>query len=143
MFFDLELAMAALPEMGERTRRALRRLLPGRVSVLVPNPARRFPLACGSDQATLGLRVPGVPQLAGVQRPVLQSSANLAGGPDPRRLDEVPDPIRAAADLVIDRGDLPGTPSTVVDLRRYEEEGDWAVIRRGAVRDEELAAALG
>ena len=30
MFFDLSLALAALPELGERTRNALTRLLPGR-----------------------------------------------------------------------------------------------------------------
>ena len=49
MFFDLELALSALPELGERLREALRRLLPGSVTALVPNPARRFPLACGGD----------------------------------------------------------------------------------------------
>ena len=47
---------------------------------------------------------------------MLQSSANLAGGRDPRTLDEVPAAIRAGVDLEIDRGPLPGTPSTVVDL---------------------------
>ncbi len=111
--------------------------------MLVPNPARRFVLACGADPGTLGLRVPDVPRLAGVRRPVLQSSANRAGGPDPRRLDEVPELIRSAADLVIDGGELPGAPSTVVDLTRYEETGGWDVIRAGAVADDELERALG
>ena len=63
-------------------------LLPGGVTLLLPNPERRFPLACTTDPETLGLRVPF---LAPVGRPVLQSSANLAGGPDARRLDEVPE----------------------------------------------------
>ena len=143
MFFDLELALEAVPELGGRTREAMRRLLPGAVALLVPNPAGRFPLACGSDQATLGVRVPVVPRLSGVRWPVLQSSANRAGGPDPRRLDEVPELIRAAADLVIDGGELPGTPSTVVDLRRYEEHGSWRLVRSGAVGEEELRAVLG
>ena len=73
---------------------------------------------------------------------MLQSSANRAGDADPRRLEEVPELIRAAADLLIDGGELPGTPSTVVDLRRYEDEGAWSVIRAGAVAEEELASAL-
>ena len=30
-------------------------------------------------------------------------------------------------------GTLPGTPSTVVDLRAYEDDGLWAVLRDGAV----------
>ena len=84
MFFDRELALAALPELGPATVAALERLLPGPVTVLLPNPAGRFPLACGGDPRTLGLRVVEVPALAGVRWPVLQSSANLAGGPDPR-----------------------------------------------------------
>jgi tRNA (cmo5U34)-methyltransferase len=112
------------------------------VSVLVPNPARRFALACGGDRSTLGIRVPRLPALAGVRRPVLQSSANRAGGPDPRRLEDVPALLRAAVDLVIDGGELPGTPSTVIDLRRYEEEGEWSVVRDGAVGERELTEAL-
>src|SRR4051794_10481447 len=60
MFFDPELALAALPELGERTRAALARLLPGGVTVLVPNQAGRFPLACGPDPTTLGVRVPAL-----------------------------------------------------------------------------------
>jgi len=142
MFFDLQAALAAMPALGERTRAAMRRLLPGGATLLVPNPSRRFALASGSDPDTLGVRVPAVPQLEGVARPVLQSSANRAGDADPRRLEEVPELIRAAADLLIDGGELPGTPSTVVDLRRYEDEGAWSVIRAGAVAEEELASAL-
>ena len=143
MFFALERALAALPELGPRTRSALRRVLPGRVGVLLPNPQRRFPLACGADPGTLGLRVPTVDLLAGVRRPVLQSSANCAGGTDPRRLQDVPELIRAGADLVLDGGELPGTPSTVVDLRQFENAGTWTVIRPGAVGERELDAALG
>jgi L-threonylcarbamoyladenylate synthase len=129
MFFALELALAALPELGPRTRALLERLLPGAVTLLLPNPRGRYPLA----GETLGLRVPDLPVLAGVRLPVLQSSANLAGGPDARRLDRVPNAIREGADLVLDGGELPGTPSTVVDLRGYEETGELAVVRAGAV----------
>jgi tRNA threonylcarbamoyl adenosine modification protein (Sua5/YciO/YrdC/YwlC family) len=142
MFFDRELALAALPELGERTRAALRRLLPGPVSVLLPNPERRFPLACGEDISVFGLRVPVVPVLAGVSWPVLQSSANLAGGPDARTLGDVPEVLRHGADLVIDGGELPGTPSTVVDLRSWEVSGAWSIVREGAISREDVAAAL-
>ena len=147
MFFDLEAALAATPEAGERTRTALRALLPGPITALVPNPARRFPLACGPDPETLGLRVPALPPalaaLAAVRWPVFQTSANDAGGPDARRLAEVPERIRDAADLVLDGGELPGTPSTVVDLRRYEREGHWTVVRPGAASEAQLRESLG
>jgi tRNA threonylcarbamoyl adenosine modification protein (Sua5/YciO/YrdC/YwlC family) len=142
MFFDLSLALEALPELGPRTREAITRLLPGAVGLLLPNPLGRYPLACGSDPSTLGLRVIDSERLRGVSWPVLQSSANRAGGPDPRRLDEVPDLIRQSADLVIDGGELPGTPSTIVDLRRYEEDFAWEVARAGAVSYDALGAAL-
>jgi L-threonylcarbamoyladenylate synthase len=142
MFFALEPALEALPELGNATREALARLLPGPVGTLLPNPARRFPLACGEDVSTLGLRVPAVQALAEVQVPVLQSSANRAGGPDPRTLAAAPQVLRAGVDLVIDGGELPGTPSTVVDLRSYEQDGSWSVVRAGAVSERALAEAL-
>ena len=146
MFFQLDLALAALPELGEATAGAVRRLLPGPFTLLVPNPARRFPLACGPDPATLGLRVPALPPavaaLRGVRWPVLQSSANRAGEPDARRLADVPEHIRRAADLVLDGGELPGTPSTVIDLRPYEASRDWAVVREGAATRDEVRSRL-
>jgi L-threonylcarbamoyladenylate synthase len=143
MFFALAPALAALgDDLGPRTRAALRRLLPGAVTLLLPNPSRRFALACGPDPATLGLRVPALDALAGVSVPVLQSSANLAGGPDARTLAAVPQPICDGADLVLGGGELPGTPSTVVDLRAYERDRTWAVVRGGAVGESELRASL-
>jgi L-threonylcarbamoyladenylate synthase len=146
MFFDLELALAALPELGERTRGALTRLLPGAVTVVLPNPARRYPLACGPVPERLGLRVPlltgPLAPLAAVSWPVLQSSANPSGGADARRLDDIDAGIRARVDMQLDGGELPGTPSTVVDLGEYEDTGDYAVLREGAVPAVEIAAAL-
>jgi L-threonylcarbamoyladenylate synthase len=142
MFFSLDRALAALPELGRRARTALERLLPGGVTLLLPNPRRRFPLACGPDPDTLGLRVPDVPALRGLGVPVLQSSANPSGGADARRLADVPERIRTGADLVLDGGELPGTPSTVVDLRRYEDTGEWAVLRAGFVATGAIATVL-
>jgi len=146
MFFQLDAALAALPELGERTRAAVERLLPGALTLLVPNPARRFPLACGPDPERLGVRVPlldaELAPLAAVAWPVLQSSANRAGGADPRRVADIDESVRAGADLVLDAGELPGTPSTVLDLSSYEDDGDWSVIREGAVPREALVRSL-
>jgi L-threonylcarbamoyladenylate synthase len=146
MFFQLDLALAALPALGESTRAALESLLPAGLTVLLPNPERRFPLACGPDPETLGLRVPALPPtlsaLRSVRWPVLQTSANIAGGSDARRLADVPDTIRQEVDLVLDGGTLPGTPSTVVDLRQFERTRDWRVLRDGAVPREHVRGAL-
>jgi L-threonylcarbamoyladenylate synthase len=146
MFFDRELAFAALPELGERTRSALERLLPGGVTLVLPNPARRYPLACGPVPERLGLRVPSLSgslePLAAARWPVLQSSANPSGGLEARRLSDIDERIRARVDMQLDGGELPGTPSSVVDLGSYEETGEWRVLREGAVPAQELAEKL-
>jgi L-threonylcarbamoyladenylate synthase len=138
MFFVPARLFAALPDLGDRERAALGALLPGPVTLLLGNPARRFPLAGGPGEGgadTLGVRVPAwSPPLAAlgtVSAPVLQSSANRSGEPDARRLLDVPASIRAGADLVLDGGELPGVPSTVLDLREYERRGEWQIVREG------------
>jgi L-threonylcarbamoyladenylate synthase len=142
MFFDRAAALAALPELDARTRAAAEALLPGGVTLLLPNPRGRWPQACGPDPGTLGLRVPDVPLLRAVAVPVLQSSANRSGGADARRLADVPPALREGADLALDGGELPGTPSTVVDLRRLAADGRWAVLREGAVAADAIATVL-
>ncbi len=146
LFFRLDDALQSLEELDRRTARAVGSLLPGPVTVLVPDPTGRFPGAGAGDPHTLGLRVPRLgPELAAledVRRPILQSSANEAGGADPRTLTEVPPAIRAGADVVLDGGELPGRASTLVDLRRYGASGEWDVLREAAVSRSDIAAAL-
>ena len=145
MFFDLELALHALPELPPATRDAVIRLLPGPVTVLLPNPSRRFPLACGPSPETLGLRVPrldgALAPLAEMRWPVLQTSANPSGGVEARRVQDVDPGIRDAVDVVLDAGQLPGVASTVVDLTRYEA-GEWSVVREGALSEAAVSAAI-
>lgn len=145
MWFDRDAALGALTELGPRTRAAFEQLTPGGVTLLVPNPRRRFPLAAGpaGEGGALGVRIPVVPVLQAVPLVVLQSSANHAGGPDARAVSEVPEAIRQGADLVLDAGPLPGTPSTVIDLQRYEDTGEWSILREGALPAGEVARALG
>jgi L-threonylcarbamoyladenylate synthase len=146
MFFDLELALAAVPKLGPRTEQALRALLPDAVTAIVPNPARRYPLACGPAPERLGLRVPrlegALAPLAALRWPVLQSSANRAGGADVRRLEDVEPAVAGGVDLALDGGELPGTASTVVDLGDYELDGAYVVLRSGALSENAVAAAL-
>lgn len=136
------LAMRELVEgLGPRTRKAAGALLPGPVTLVVSNPQRRYPLACREDPERLGVRLIGGP-LAGAMCPILQTSANLSGEPAPTRFAEVPDEILAAVDLAIDGGTLAGTPSTVVDLTVFDEDGKWSVLREGGLDRAELAALL-
>jgi L-threonylcarbamoyladenylate synthase len=134
---DVDILLELVPELPEPV---LRGLLPGRLTLIFPNPARRFPLLGGGE--TIGVRVPelhGPPQRI-VTRvgAVAATSANLHGGPDPKRLEDVPEQIRAAA-LLVDGGELPGTPSTVVDLTGPEP----VILREGAVPSAEVLARIG
>ena len=136
------LAMRELVEgLGSRTRQAVGALLPGPVTLVVANPRRRYPLACGEDAEQLGVRLIDGP-LDGAMCPVFQTSANLSGEPAPARLDEMKDEIIAAVDLAIDGGELTGLPSTVVDLTTFDESGEWSVLREGGLDRAKLAALL-
>ncbi len=167
MFFSLAAALAALPELGGQERAALEALLPGALTVLLPNREDRYPLACRplsprsgavgapaaeerpreGEAGALGLRVPLLPEpvaaLRAVDLPVMQSSANLSGGPEARRLSDIAPALLAGADLVLDGGELPGVASTVLDLREYEASGRWRIVREGPAGPAELGRVLG
>jgi L-threonylcarbamoyladenylate synthase len=147
MFFQLERALAALEELGERTREALRRLLPGPVTVVLPNPSRRYALAGGGD--TLGLRVPNLKAMEGRLGPlaearvaVLQTSANPSGGSDARRVSDLDTELVRGVDIVLDGGELSGTPSSVVDLTRFEQSQQWNMLRETALTRDQIGALL-
>jgi L-threonylcarbamoyladenylate synthase len=134
---EVEILLELVPELPDPVVRAL---LPGRLTLIFPNPERRFPLLSAHD--TLGVRVP---ELRGAARRIVTragavaaTSANLHGGLDPKRLDDVPAEIRDQA-VLVDGGELPGTPSTVVDLTGAEPK----ILREGAVLAAEVLERLG
>lgn len=127
-----------VPELRAHER-LLHGLLPGPYTLVLANPAGRLTWLSGAARDTIGVRVPS---LAGVARQLLEqvrvvaaTSANLHGGPDPRRLEDVPAEIRDAC-VAVDAGVLPGTPSTVLELTGPEPR----VLREGAVPAPEALA---
>jgi L-threonylcarbamoyladenylate synthase len=141
LFFSPLILRELLVDLGERSRAALAALLPGPVTVVVHNPAQRYPLACREDPERLGIRLIGGP-LEGLATPLFQTSANQTGAPAPARFGDVPGEIRAGADLAIDGGELAGSPSTVVDATGLELGGGWAILRQGGMAEDEVAARL-
>ena len=145
---EIELLFECVPELRGRSGTMVRALLPGPFTLILPNPGQRYSWITGSTPDRIGVRVPelvgpGAEVLARVGA-VVATSANVHGGPDPRRLEDVPVEIRAGAAAVVDGGELPGKPSTVLDLTGEEPE----VLREGAVPAEEaleraLAATVG
>jgi L-threonylcarbamoyladenylate synthase len=139
---DLDYLLECLPELRGRIGSLARLLLPGPVTLVVPNPARRFRWITGTNQDAIGIRVP---ELEGPGAEVLRrvgavvaTSANHPGDPDPGRLDDVPDELRAGAAAVVDGGQLPGTPSTVIDLTGVAPR----ILREGALPADEALGRL-
>jgi L-threonylcarbamoyladenylate synthase len=130
---DVDTVLDAVPELLGRAAVVARALLPGPYTLVLPNPARRFRWLSGSSPTTIGVRVPDLPDEARevVERAGLlaSTSANIHGGPDPRRLEDVPGEITSRAGALLDGGELPGTPSTVLDVTGLEP----VVLREGAV----------
>jgi L-threonylcarbamoyladenylate synthase len=130
-------ALAALvPELAGRE------VPRGPFTFVLPNPARRLPWLTGGRADTIGVRVPDVAgaaaELLARAGAVAATSANLHGGTDPRSLADVPHEILAAVGGALDGGELPGTPSTVVDLTGPEPR----VLREGAIPAAEALARL-
>ena len=132
LFASVDVLVERVSELPAAAVEAVRLLLPGPFTLIVENPARRYAWLNPQRPDAIGLRVPAV---TGAPRAVLEAlgavvatSANLPGGADPRRLEDVPPEIAAAVDVVIEGGELPGTPSTVVDLTGPEPR----VLREGA-----------
>jgi len=127
--------------LGPRARDAVGALLPGPVTLVVPNPEHRYPLACREDPERLGVRLIEGP-LAGAMTPIFQTSANRSGARAARSFEGIDPAVLAEADLAIDAGELIGAPSTVVDITRIDEDGSWEILREGAVSREEVDRGL-
>ena len=142
LFASVELLVAEVPELDDSSVAVARALLPGPLTLVLPNPARRFVWLNAERPEAIGVRVPA---LAGPGGDVLAAvgilvatSANLPGGPDPRRLADVPAELTGAVAAQLDGGALPGVPSTVVDVTG----GEPSVLREGAVAAAKVIARI-
>lgn len=137
---DVDTLFGKVPELRDQAS-LVRALLPARLTLILPNPAHRYDWLTGERHDAIGVRVP---ELEGAAREIVArvgavaaTSANLHGGPDPRRLDDIPEEIRGAA-VLVDGGELAGVPSTVVDLTGDEPE----ILREGAVLPADIFAQI-
>jgi L-threonylcarbamoyladenylate synthase len=135
----------ALPDVGaaadyvrlsDRERAFCERFLPGPVTVLLER-TDRVPNVLVAGRDRVGIRVPDHELSRNLARrvgPITATSANRSGEPSARRVEEIAPEVRERA-VVIDRGETPGTESTVVDVSTGE------IVRRGA-KAEEIEAWL-
>ncbi|HKB94561.1 MAG TPA: L-threonylcarbamoyladenylate synthase [Gaiellaceae bacterium] len=126
---SVDALVAAFPELD---RALVEEYLPGPYTLVVPNPQHRFLWLTGTNPGAIGVRVPDLPaethEVVSALGVVCATSANAAGGPNPRRVEDIPEEIRKACGAVVDVGELPGVPSTVLDLTG----GEPRVLREGA-----------
>jgi L-threonylcarbamoyladenylate synthase len=138
---ELDAVLVSVPEV-EPWAAVARELLPGPYTLVLPNPAERLPWLAGANSYSLGIRIPKLPEPAravlGQVGIVAATSANLHGQPDPGSLEDVPEEIVDAVAALVDAGELPGSPSTVVDLTGPQPR----VLREGAVPAAEALAAI-
>jgi L-threonylcarbamoyladenylate synthase len=129
---DIDMLFECVPELRGRAGVIVRALLPGPYTLILPNPARRYSWITGSNPDAIGVRVPQLPaeaeRIVSHIGLVAATSANLPGGPEPRRIEEIPPALLEQVGAVVDAGELPGTPSTVLDFTGDEPH----VIREGA-----------
>lgn len=138
---DVDVLLEAVPELKDHAE-VMGGVLPGPFTLIVPNPAQRLPWLTGNHPDTIGVRVPAVSgdaaELLRRVGAVAATSANRPGEPDPRRVEDIPEELREGCGAVLDVGELPGTPSTVLDLTGREP----TVVREGAVPAAEALARL-
>lgn len=129
---DIDMLFELVPELRGRAGVIARALLPGPYTLVLPNPARRYRWLTGKNYDTIGVRVPELPEpsaeLLGRVSVLAATSANRTGGPDPARLEDVPEEFREGAAAILDGGELPGLPSTVLDFTGAEPR----LLREGA-----------
>jgi L-threonylcarbamoyladenylate synthase len=117
---DVDELLELVPELQGESARIMRTLLPGPYTLVLPNPARRYPRLTGARPDTIGVRVAALPPASRLVLDavgcVLATSANAPGEPSPASLADVPDWIRSACQAEIDAGRLPGVASTVLDF---------------------------
>ena len=129
---SVDMLLECVPELRGRGAALVRALLPGPYTLVLPNPARRYPWLNGTSPETIGVRVAHLPtptqHVLDYVGAVAATSANDPGEPAAATLADVSDRIREGCGAELDAGELSGAPSTVLDLTGEEP----AVLREGA-----------
>jgi L-threonylcarbamoyladenylate synthase len=132
MASSVEMLLECVPEFRGRSSVIVRALLPGPYTLVLANPARRYPWLTGTSPETIGVRVAELPRpvqyVLDAVGAIAATSANNPGAPSPSTLEAVPGDIRAGCAAVLDAGPLSGRASTVIDFTGPEPR----VLREGS-----------
>ena len=129
--------------INKKQTKILKKIWPGKVTaILTRKKTSLLPSALFAGKKTIGLRIPDyklINLLFDILNiPLIGTSANLSGGPEPVKIKEILDQFenqKIKPDIVVDAGDLKiKKPSTVVDLTGKEIK----IIREGAISKKSL-----
>lgn len=132
----------AIAIFEERAEALALRYWAGPLTLVLPRTDASAGWDLGGDPATVGVRVPHHPLALAVLAetgPLAVTSANRSGAPTPATCEELHEIFGDAVEVYLCEAEpLAGRPSTVVDLAH----GEPRVLRQGAVREDEVLAAL-
>ena len=121
-----------------------RKFWPGPLTIIVPA-ASRLPLKVTANTGNIAIRIPEakiplqVIRAAGV--PITATSANLSGQSECTTASGVREQLEERIPIIVDGGPSPRhVASTIVDL---SDDGEWRLLREGAIPRQEIAALLG
>lgn len=122
--------LTAVAVVDDAARAFIERFLPGPVTVVLPAKSC-LPAILTGGTGLIGIRWPdhevALAIIARLDSPITATSANISDEIPPTR----PEDVYVPNDYLVDGGELPGTPSTVVDLttRRILRKGaEWEAV---------------
>jgi L-threonylcarbamoyladenylate synthase len=145
MVGSLEMAEGLVAEVSRDFERLAEKFWPGPLTIIV-RASSRLPLKVTANTGNVALRVPAaeipIDIIKAAGFPITATSANLSGESECTTAAEVREQLGDRIPLIVDGGKSPrSVASTIVDLSG--PDGDWRVIRQGAVSLDDIQAVLG
>jgi tRNA threonylcarbamoyl adenosine modification protein (Sua5/YciO/YrdC/YwlC family) len=145
MIDSIDMAEMLAAEISKDFELLAEKFWPGPLTIIV-RASSRLPLRVTANTGNVALRVPAAEIPISIIKkagfPITATSANLSGESECTTAQEVREQLGDRIPLIVDGGTSPrSVASTIVDLSG--QDGDWRVIRPGAISVDDVTAVLG
>lgn len=145
MIDSIDMAEMLAAEISKDFELLAEKFWPGPLTIIV-RASSRLPLRVTANTGNVALRVPAAEIPISIIKkagfPITATSANLSGESECTTASEVREQLGERIPLIVDGGTSPrSVASTIVDLSG--PDGDWRVIRPGAISVDDVTAVLG